>query len=58
MSVLSFLSFDFIKYLAKNDINLQTYQTETDGIKRGFWSILYKNERLIIILYLIILILK
>ena len=45
MSVLSFLSFDFIKYLAKNDINLQTYQTETDGIKRGFWSILYKNER-------------
>jgi hypothetical protein len=45
MSVLSFLSFDFIKYLSKNDINLQTYQTETDDIKRGFWSILYKNER-------------
>lgn len=42
MSILSYLSTNLIKYLDKCGINLQTYETTE---KRGFWAILFKNER-------------
>lgn len=41
MSVLSYLSADFIEYIDKHDIKLQSYESQNG---RGFWCILHKTE--------------